>query len=214
MYGYQIMNRTKYILCLAVACLLALAACNNGGKSASHTSAMQHGDQMQSLQLLVNQALVTAAHGANLKLDGNRQGQALLAEASGLLRRAMSGPEMAMMHKGDNGMPAGMQRTHAVGDAAFDLLGLMMALTPDTVNASQLRRLNERLAIAASGSTMLLQSESASDFKPAMQKHARTLLLQASQSFAGIKGKGAYHMLVGRLIEMLAADTHQAPDKS
>ncbi len=201
MYKYQIMNRTKYILCLAVACLLALAACDNGGKSTSYTSAMQHGDQMQALQLLVNQALVTAAHGANLKLEGNGQGQALLTEAGGLLRRAMSGPEMAMMHKGGKNMSAGMQQTHDLGDAAFDLLGLMMALTPEANNASTLRQLSDLLAIAASARMMLLQAESAGDLKPAMQEHGHKLLQQANQSFAAIKGEGAYHLLVGRLLK-------------
>jgi len=197
-----------------VACLLALTACDNGGKSASHSSAMQHGDQMQALQLLVNQALLTAAHGANLKLAGNRQGQALLTEASDLLRRAMSGPEMAMMHKGGQNMSAGMKRTHAMGDAAFDLVGLMMALSPGSVDASLLRQANESLAMAASAAIIKAQAESAGDFKTPMQKHAGNLLMHAGQTFAGLPGNGAYHTLVGRLLKMLGSDVHPAPDKS
>lgn len=186
--------------------LLALAACDS-----KHAQSMQ---QMQRLQILVDQALITAAHGANLKLEGDVHGQILLSEASALLRRALSGPEMTMMHKGAKDMPVGMKQTHDLGDAAFDLLGLMMALTPNTANASQLRQLNERLAIAASGSTLLLQSESGGDLKPAMVKHARTLLQQARLSFADMHGKGTYHKLVGRLFELLSSNAHQMPDKS
>jgi len=203
--------KKKLTLTLLITCIFILVGCNNAQKSVSQTN-------MHSMQLLVDQALITATHGANLKLENKHesdtQGQVLLAEASALLRRALSGPEMAMMHKGEHSMPAGMKQTHDLGDAAFDLIALMMVLTPNSINAPQLRQLNERLAIAASGSSMLLQAQSAGDFKPAMQKHARTLLQQASQSFAGIQGEGTYHKLVGHLIEMLGEDTHQAPDKS
>jgi len=173
--------------------MFVLAACDS-----HHTQQM---NQMQRLQILVDQALITAAHGANLKLEGSAQGQALLSDASALLRRALSGPEMAMMHKGSKAMPAGMKQTHDLGDAAFDLLGLMMALSPDSENASQLRQLNDALAIAASARMMLLQAESAGDLKTAMQQHGHKLLDQAGQSLADIKGEGAYHALVGSLLK-------------
>ncbi|MDQ6996673.1 MAG: hypothetical protein Q9M82_04330 [Mariprofundus sp.] len=188
--------------------LIMIAACDNGGNSTSQAKAMQP------LQLLVNQALMTAAYGANLKLDGDARGQALLSDASALLRRALSGPEMAMMHKGGRGISADMKRTHDIGDAAFDLLGLMMALTPDAVGASQLRQRNEQLAIAASASSLLLQSKSAGDFKQTMQEHAQKILQMSNQPPAEMQGEGAYHTLVNRLLEMLAKAAHQTPDKS
>jgi len=195
---------------LLSASIFALAACDS-----NRTQSM---NQMQRLQVLVNQALITAAHGANLKLEGKPEdgarGQALLTEASGLLRRAMSGPEMAMMHKGGKNMSAAMKRTHDMGDAAFDLFGLMMALSPGSVNASQLRQANESLAMAASAAMIKAQAESADDFKTPMQKHAENLLMHAGQTFAGMQGKGAYHTLVGRLLEMLKSDVHSIPDKS
>jgi len=204
--------KKQFTIMLLSTCMLMLADCDSGQKS------MPRANMMHSVQLLVDQALITAAHGANLKLETKpeigTQGQVLLAAASSLLRRALSGPEMAMMHKGKDGMPAGMKQTHDLGDATFDLVELMMDLTPNTDHASQLRQLNEQLAIAASGSAMLLQSESAGDFKPAMQEHAQKLLQQASQSFTGMQGQGAYHHLVGRLIEMLGDVAHQTPDKS
>ncbi len=201
--------KKQFTMMLLSICMLTLAGCDNVQKPEA---------DIHNVRLMVDQALIIAAHGANLKLEIKPeitpQGQALLSEASSLLRRALSGPEMAMMHKGENGMSAEMKRTHDLGNAAFDLLGLMMALTPNAVNAQRLRQLNERLAIAAAGSSMLLQAESAGDFQPAMQKHARKLLQQAKLSFTDIKGKGAYSTLVGHLIEMLGKNVNQTADKS
>jgi len=196
----------KYItMILLSACIFVLAACDS-----HHTQPM---NQMQRLHMLVDQALITAAHGANLKLEGSAQGQALLSDAGALLRRALSGPEMAMMHKGSKAMPAGMKQTHDLGDAAFDLLGLMMALSPDRENASQLRQLNAQLGIAASGSSLLLQAQSAGELKAAMQEHAHKLLDQASESFPNIQGTGAYHKLIGQLLLALGAHAQHTPDK-
>ena len=198
--------KKHFAILLLAGCLCTLAACDNKN--------MQSMQQMQRLQILVNQALITAAHGANLKLEGNTHGQNLLKDAGTLLRRALSGPEMAMMHKGKKDMTAGMKQTHDMGDAAFDLLGLMMALTPDTVNAPQLRRLNERLAIAASGNKLLLQSESAGNLKPVMQKHGHQLIHQTEQWFNTIQGSGAYYQLVGRLLRILDSNGQHTPDKN
>jgi len=198
--------KKQLTIILLSACLLVLAGCNNGQPRPQV--------KMSGMQILVNQALVSAAHGANLQLEGRGQGQALLNEASGLLRRAMSGPEMAMMHKGGHGMSAGMKRTHDLGDTAFDLLGLMMALTPDTANAPRLRQLNARLAIAASGQVMLLQSEAAGDLKPVMQEHGRKLLELAGQPLADGQGTGAYQVLMHKLLLLLVSNGDDAPDKS
>jgi len=199
--------KKQFTIMLLSTCILMLAGCDSGQKSMSRINIMH------SVQLLVDQALITAAHGANLKLETkpetDAQGQVLLADASSLLRRALSGPEMAMMHKGEHGMPAGMKQTHDMGDTAFDLIELMMALTPNAADAPHLHKLNDQLAIAASAHSVLLQAKPAGDLKSEMRKKARKLLNQANQSFANIHDNGAYHVLVGRLLEML----QRAPDK-
>jgi len=198
--------KKQLTIILLSACLVILAGCHNGQPK---TQA-----KMSGVQMLVYQALILAAHGANLQLEGSGQGQALLNEASSLMRRAMSGPEMAMMHKGGHGMSAGMKRTHDLGDTAFDLLGFMMALTPDTANAPQLRQLNERLAIAASGRVMLLQSAAAGGLKPAMQEHGRKILDLAGSPRTEVQGAGSYQVLMRKLLLLLVLNGNDAPDKS
>ncbi|MDQ6982797.1 MAG: hypothetical protein Q9M08_07330 [Mariprofundus sp.] len=192
-------------------CLLTLAGCDSGQKLVPQA---EMANQMQTLQILVNQILMSASHGTNMKLAGDVGGQVFLADATALLRRVMSGPEMEMMHKGGQEMSTSMKRTHALGDAAFDMLGLMMGLTPETADISQLRRLNELLAVAASGNSLLLQASADGSLKSAMRQHAQKLLDQAGQSFVGVQGTGAYHALVGQLLQMLGAGNHSEPDKS
>ncbi len=208
----------KRLFSIILLCLLSLAGCDSSQESAQQADAMNHASHMQSkqmqpLQTLLGQALVMAAYGANMKLDGNAQGQDLLVDATGLLRRAMSGPEMAMMHKGGIGMSASMHQVHDLGDTAFDLFGLMMGLSADDTNAVQLRKANELLAMAASGHNMLLQAESAGELRPVMQKHAWKLLNQAEVALAGIEGLGEYHKLILHLLRMHGMKDHHTPAK-
>ncbi len=214
------MNKQFTIILL---CLLTLAGCDSSQKPAQQADAINHvgqmkhdhtqGKRMQPLQMLLGQALVMAAYGANMKLDGNDQGQGLLVDATGLLRRAMSGPEMTMMHKGGGDMSASMHQIHDLGDTAFDLLGLMMGLSANDSNAVQLRKANELLAMAASGHNMLLQAESAGELGPVMQKHARELLNQAEAGLTEIEGLGEYHKLILHLLRMHGMKDHHRSAK-
>jgi len=109
---------------------------------------------MQQLGMLLNQAIGMMGQGAVLKQDGKKAyADAMLAQSADLLRRAMSGPEMAAMHKGGQGQSVMMQHTHALGAAAFDLLDMMMSMPMGQAsNGDEI--LHHALTMAAQGANM------------------------------------------------------------
>jgi len=136
---------------------LALLGCEQQGEK---PVAIGSAEPMIQMQVLINDALLLAVHGANQKLAGHTVDSKQLMETSAsMLRQAMSGPAMATMHQGGHGMSPMMMRTHALGDAAFDMLDGMMSLTPAKIGETQLVRLHKAIAMAATGRRMLLQQE-------------------------------------------------------
>ncbi len=188
------------------ACLLMLlGGCNNG----EHASAGMDG-KMQPLQQLATQAILTAAHAADLQMEQdttlNKQGQMMLSQSTAMLRRAMSGPEMSAMHSGGMGASPGMKRMHDLGDSAFDLLELMMKLTPGQRDAAAVHRLNMQLAIAA-GAALVQYDAGRKQLSPELQqlqlKHAATLKQSVAKAIAAEQAQGEYAVLVKRLLGLL-----------
>jgi len=110
---------------------------------------------MRHLQLLMVHAADIAAQGSEQILVGRTgQGRKMLLQAAGMLRRAMSGPEMNAMHQGGEGLNSMMRKTHDLGDSMFNLLELMMKSSPE--QASARRWLDQSLAMAAEGTELVL----------------------------------------------------------
>ncbi|MDX8404690.1 MAG: hypothetical protein R8K50_00895 [Mariprofundus sp.] len=175
--------------------MLMLAACDKGVEHAAMPG-MQQDDPMQHMQVVISDGLLLAVYGVNMKLDGHAdRGQELLSVAADMVRQAMSGPEMSMMHKGGHEHSPMMEQTHAWGDAAFDLIEQMMALAVDADDVKLVRQLNAMLAMTTSGRRMLLQHND----------HGQLLLDQAAALMPTEAGAGnAYQTVARSMINMLS----------
>jgi len=162
-------------------------------------------EPMIQMQVLINDALLLAVHGADQQLAGQTmESKQLLETSASMLRQAMSGPAMAAMHQGGHAMSPLMMRTHVLGDAAFELLDGMMSLTPANKagEKAQLGQMHKALAMAVSGRRMLLQQE----------PEGQVLLDQAAAMFPPAdRQAGAYPQQLGRLLDLIvrAADKNQ-----
>jgi len=185
--------------------LLLFAAVMTGCDKTDQTAeqhAMADGGSMHKLQMLIDDGLLMALYGANLKLDGSAEGQTLMGQGADLIRRAMSGPEMAMMHKSGHGDSAMMQRTHDLGGAAFDVIEQMMALPLSGADAVAFKQLHAVLAMAVSGNRMMLQGE--------RQAQADQLLAYARQRLHAMHPEDSYSTLITRMVTLLVTGTTAA----
>jgi len=178
---------------------------NKTSEDAHHSMPMQH------LSMLLEHAISMMAQGAELKLSGQKHGDAMLAQSADLLRRAMSGPEMAAMHKSGQGESPMMQHTHDLGAAAFDLLDMMMSLdvnqAPKNANI-----LHQALNMAAQGASMksLAGMGMSKDIDISMQEHG--LQMQQTSIFLskGTPTNTAYQQAVLKVIHLLVSDEPKA----
>ncbi len=172
---------------------------------------MQTGASMQHLSMLLEHAISMMAQGAELKLSGEKHGDAMLAQSADLLRRAMSGPEMAAMHKGGQGESPMMQHTHDLGAAAFDLLDMMMSLQANQAPKNA-NLLYHALNMAAQGASMksLAGMGMSKDIDASMQEHGLQMQQTAMLLSKGTAANTAYQQAVLKVIHLLVSDESKA----
>lgn len=174
----------------------------------SQTMKSQHASMpMQYLTVLLEHAISMMAQGAALKLDGQKHGDAMLAQSADFLRRAMSGPEMAAMHKGGQGESPMMQHTHDLGAAAFDLLDMMMSLDVNQVPKNT-NILHHALNMAAQGASMksLADMGMSKDIDASMQDHGLQMQQAAIDLSKGMLANTPYQQAVLKVIHLLVGD--------
>jgi len=183
-----------------------LVSCDKSENNQPKSRTMQS-MPMQHLTVLLEHAISMMAQGAELKLSGQKHGDAMLAQSANLLRRAMSGPEMAAMHKGGQGESPMMQHTHDLGAAAFDLLDMMMSLqvnqAPKNANI-----LHHALNMAAQGASMksLAGMGMSKDIDVSMQDYGLQMQQAAIDLSKGTSVNTPYQQAVLKVIHLLVGD--------
>jgi len=189
-----------------------LVSCEQSSNISQEQKAMQASHvsmPMQHLTMLLEHAIGMMAQGAELKLQGQKyaqkHGDAMLAQSADLLRRAMSGPEMAAMHKGGQGHSPAMQHTHDLGAAAFDLLDMMMSLQANSNTFKGDKMLHHALNMAAQGASMrsLAVMGMSKDIDVAMQDHGLKMQEAAIRLSEQIPADTAYQKAVLKVIHLL-----------
>lgn len=201
------MNRQLFWL---PACLLLCALTLGGGDgdrqppqqtphSVSTTVKMHH------LHMLINHSLQMAAQGADMNLMGIEHGPAMLDKASDLLNRAMSGPEMADMHKDGFADAPLMKMTHDLASKAVELIGVMKTLSPESGDLRSLLMLNHAVEVAATGNSMIMQGQQgmAGDIDSVMVNHGQIMLGEASGILHGVTEASDYKRLATDVVSML-----------
>ncbi|OIO74741.1 MAG: hypothetical protein AUJ57_01635 [Zetaproteobacteria bacterium CG1_02_53_45] len=191
---------------LSLLALLGLSACDldrhemhEARQSLSYTLEMHH------IHMLINHSLQMAAQGADMNLQDVQLGSTLLMKSSELLKRAMSGPEMAQLHKlGNAGKPL-MEMTHALADKATLLMEEMKKLSGKSADKDAIRMLNHAIEAAAAGSSMIMlgQQGMAGDIDAVMVNHGQSMLGEASGIMKDISGAAEYKVLVNQVVHML-----------
>lgn len=195
---------------LSLVLCFCLVSCEKSENNQSESQTMQS-MSMQHLSILLEHGISMMAQGASLKLQGQAHGDEMLAQSADLLRRAMSGPEMAAMHQGGQGESPAMQHTHDLGAAAFDLLEMMMELKADRVpkNASML---HHALNMAAQGAAMksLAEMGISKDIDASMQDHGLQMQQTSMQLYQEISSDTIYSKSVLKVIHLLVSDAPKA----
>jgi len=187
-----------------------LVSCDKNENNKSESQSMQS-MPMQHLTVLLEHAISMMAQGAELKLSGQKHGDAMLAQSADLLRRAMSGPEMAAMHKGGQGQSSAMQHTHDLGAAAFDLLDMMMSIHVDNAPKSS-DVLYHALNMAAQGASMrsLAGMGMSKDIDISMQEHGLQMQQASMLLSKGTPTNTAYQQAVLKVIHLLVSNESKA----
>jgi len=191
---------------------LSITACDREG-SGSNMKNMHASMPMQHLTMLLEHAISMMAQGAELKLqeqtnaqkNAQEHGDAMLAQSADLLRRAMSGPEMAAMHKGGQGESPMMHHTHDLGAAAFDLLDMMMSLQANRHASKDGVMLHHALNMAAQGASMksLAAMGMSKDIDIAMRDYGLKMQEAAIRLSEQIPEDTAYQKAVLKVIHLL-----------
>jgi len=184
-----------------------LVSCDKSANNKSESQAgksMHASMPMQHLSMLLEHAISMMAQGAELKVHGNVHGDTMLAQSADLLRRAMSGPEMAAMHKGGQGQSSAMQHTHDLGAAAFDLLDMMMSMQAGNVPKDS-EMLNHALNMAAQGASMksLAVMGMSKDIDVVMQEHGLQMQKASMRLSKELEAMSAYDRAILKLIDIL-----------
>lgn len=193
----------RLIICLS---LLALTACefdrhemHQARQNLSYTTKLHH------LHMLVNHSLQMATQGADMNLQGIEHGPPMLVKASGLLERAMSGPEMARMHKYGSGNKPLMKMTQELADKSSVLIQAMKKISTKTADKNAIRMLNHAVEVAATGSSLIMlgQQGMAGDIDAVMVNHGQLMLGEASGILHDTTGAPEYRLLVSGVVQML-----------
>jgi len=198
------MKRIVWLLsCLS---LMGLSACefdrheqHEARHNLSYTLKMHH------IHMLINHALQMSAQGADMNLQGVDHGPGMLMKSSELLKRAMSGPEMASLHKLGNANKPLMEMTHALADKSTLLIEQMKNLTSKSENKDSIRLLNHAIEVAAAGSSMIMlgQQGMAGDIDAVMVNHGQAMLGEASGLLQNVSEESEYKILVNQVVHML-----------
>ncbi|ATX80482.1 hypothetical protein Ga0123461_2076 [Mariprofundus aestuarium] len=193
----------RLIVCLS---LLTLSACefdrhemHEARQNISSTLKMHH------LHMLINHALQMATQGADMNIQGVEHGPEMLVKASGLIERAMTGPEMARMHKIGAANKPLMKMTHDLADKASLLIEAMKKLSAKSQKKDAIRMLNHAVEVAATGSSLIMlgQQGMAGDIDAVMVNHGQMMLGEASGLLHDTTGGGEYRILVSDVVDML-----------
>lgn len=165
----------------------------------SHTMRMYH------LHILINHALQMSTQGGDMQLLGSRRGPAMLDKAEKLLHRAMSGPEMAALHKQGQANKTTMKMMHDLADSTSELINQMRALSKQTGNRDSLQMLHHAIGVAATGSSLIMLSQQgmAGDIDLVMVNHGQVMLGEASGLLHEVANADAYSGLVRKIVQML-----------
>ncbi len=197
----------RSISCLAASlCLFMLSACDvdrHEMHDARHNLSMT--TKLHHLHMLINHSLQMAAQGADMKLQGVEHGPGMLVKAEELLKRAMTGPEMADMHKLGAANKPLMKMTHELAAKSTELIKAMKALSPKARDQNAIRMLNHAVEVAATGSSLIMlgQQGMAGDVDAVMVNHGQAMLGEASGLLRDTTGADSYHTLAGDVVSML-----------
>jgi len=193
----------RLIICLSI---LTLSACefdrhemHEARQNLSYITKLHH------LHMLINHALQMASQGADMNLQGAEHGPAILAKSIELLNRAMSGPEMARMHKFGNANKPLMKMTHELADKTTTLIEAMKKLSTKSKPKNQIRMLNHAVEVAAAGSSLIMlgQQGMAGDIDSVMVNHGQAMLGEASGILHDTIVADEYRVLVSDVVQML-----------
>lgn len=195
----------------AFACLslMGLAGCdfdrNEQHEAREHRGKTSQTTRMHHLHMLINHALQMSTQGGDMQLLGSRRGPAMLDKAERLLHRAMSGPEMAALHKQGQANRAAMKMMHDLADSASELINQMRALSKQTGNRDSLQMLHHAVEVAATGSSLIMlgQQGMAGDIDLVMVNHGQMMLGEASGLLHEVANVNAYSELVRKIVQML-----------
>ncbi|GAV21316.1 hypothetical protein MMIC_P2299 [Mariprofundus micogutta] len=196
----------RFVWLLFLPALLGLSACeldrhelHEARHNLSYTMKMHH------IHMLINHALQMAAQGADMNLNGVDRGPVLLEKSTDLMKRAMSGPEMAQLHKlGNAGKPL-MKMTHELADNTTLLIEAMKTLSTGSKDKDAIRMLNHAIEVAATGSSLIMlgQQGMAGDIDAVMVNHGQSMLGEASGLLQDVAGTSEYKTLVTHVVHML-----------
>jgi len=195
----------------AFACLslMGLAGCDfdrhEQHEANAYRDQISHTMRMHHLHMLINHVLQMSAQGGDMQLMGNKHGPVMLDKAEKLLHRAMSGPEMATMHKQGQENTDAMKRTHDLADATSELIRQMRTLSKQTGNRDALQMFHHAIEVAATGSSLMLlgQQGLAEDIDLVMVNHGQTMLGEASGLLYEETHTDAYSELVKEIVQLL-----------
>jgi hypothetical protein len=195
----------------AIACLslMGLAGCDfdrqEQHEAREQSGKMSHTMRMYHLHILINHALQMSTQGGDMQLLGSRRGPAMLNKAEKLLHRAMSGPEMAALHKQGQANKTAMKIMHDLAGSTSELINQMRALSKQTGNRDSLLMLHHAIVVAATGSSLIMLSQQgmAGDIDLVMVNHGQTMLGEASGLLHEVAHADAYSELVRKIVQML-----------
>lgn len=186
--------------------LLGLTACE-GERHALHDARhnLSLTIKLHHLHMLINHSLQMATQGADMNLQGIEHGPAMLVKASVLLERAMTGPEMARMHRQGGANKPLMKMTHELASRVTALIEAMKELSIKTQDKDAIRLLNHSVEVAATGSSLIMlgQQGMAGDIDAVMVNHGQMMLGEASGLLRDINGAAEYRELASAVVEML-----------
>lgn len=161
--------------------------------------------QMHHIHMLINHALQMAAQGTDMKIQGEEHGNYMLKQATELLQRAMSGPEMARLHAQGYAKKHSMIITHQLADQATQLFAQMRNMNTTTSDKRSVQMLNHALELAATGSNLVMlgQQGMAGDIDTVMVNHGQSMLGDASRLLQKESKVTAYREVLEELVEML-----------
>ncbi len=163
--------------------------------------------EMRHIHILVDHVVEMTAEALELARmpdrNARKQSRMLLEAARSLLARAMTGREMAELHRRGLESDPLMLAVHRLAEETRKLMDL--AERKELRDGADLPGLAHVLGMAAKGSMLVLigQSEQGGDIDTVLVNHGQEMLGQASRMLEAAGG-GDYRPVVGRIVNLLA----------